>query len=229
MKLEGLKINFLGDSITEGLKIENPEYNVYHAVLKRNSGLAEARNYGITATRFAIQHGTPFRPKDNYVDVKSFSERFHEMDDDADIVVVFGGTNDYGHGDAPLGGFSDRTPDTFYGACHYLFRGLIKKYLGKPIVIMTPLHRIYETRNCGEYKEGQSGSPYTYGTLKEYVTIIREVAEYYSLPVLDLYATSGLQPEIDEVREAFMPDGLHPNEAGHRMLAEKLQRFLENL
>ena len=47
-----------------------------------------------------------------------------------DTVFVFGGTNDYGHGDAPIGGFTDRTPDTFYGACHYLFSGLIKKYLG---------------------------------------------------------------------------------------------------
>jgi len=228
MKLEGIKVNFLGDSITQGIKIEDPENTVFHAVLKRKANFAVARNYGISGTRFAIQKGTPERPKDNYVDVLSFSERFHEMDDDADLVVVFGGTNDYGHGDAPLGGFSDRTPDTFYGACHYLFRGLIQKYLGKPIVIVTPLHRTYETRNCGEYKEGQS-CPYAYGTLKEYVDIIREVAEYYSLPVLDLYATSGLQPEIPEIKEAFMPDGLHPNEKGHEILADKMKSFLEAL
>ncbi len=229
MKLEGLKINFLGDSITQGIKIENPEETVYHAVLKKNAGLLEARNYGISGTRFALQKGTPERPKDNYVDVLSYCERFQEMDDDADVVVVFGGTNDFGHGDAPLGSFSDRTPDTFYGACHYLFRGLIKKYLGKPIVIMTPLHRTYETRNTGAYSPDQPAFPYVYGTLKEYVNIIREVAEYYALPVLDLFANSGLQPEIDEVREAFMPDGLHPNEAGHALLAQKVQAFLETL
>ena len=229
MKLEGLTINFLGDSITQGIKIEHPEETVYHAVLKKNAGLKEARNYGISGTRFAIQKGTPERPKDNYVDVLSYCERFHQMDDDADVVVVFGGTNDYGHGDAPLGGFSDRTPDTFYGACHYLFRGLIRKYLGKPIVIMTPLHRLHEMRNTGEYIPDKPASPYVYGTLKTYVDIIREVAEYYSLPVLDLFANSGLQPEIDEVREAFMPDGLHPNEKGHALLAQKIQSFLETL
>ena len=222
MNLSGLKINFLGDSITQGVGASSPE-TVYHAVLKREAGLAQARNYGISGTRFALQKGTEERPKDDYVDINSFSERFHMMDDDADVVVVFGGTNDYGHGDAPLGGFSDRTPDTFYGACHYLFSGLIKKYLGKQIVIMTPLHR------TGEYKNTGSQKTMGVGTLKEYVNIIREVAEYYSLPVLDLYASSGLQPEVPEIKEMYIPDGLHPNDNGNAVIARKLKVFLETL
>lgn len=222
MKLEGLKINFLGDSITEGVGASSAD-TVYHAVLKKEAGLSEARNYGISATRFALQKGTPERPKDDYVDVNSFCERFDKMDDDADVVVVFGGTNDYGHGDAPIGGFSDRTPDTFYGACHYLFGGLIKKYLGKPIVIMTPLHRLNEDVNTG------SGKGAAYGTLKEYVNIIREVAEYYSLPVLDLFASSGLQPSIKEIQDNYLPDGLHPNDNGNAVIANKLRMFLSTL
>ena len=142
------------------------------------------------------------------------------MDDTADAVVVFGGTNDYGHGDAPIGCFTDRCPTTFYGACHYLFSGLIKKYLGKPVVVMTPLHRGVESRIM------ETGNAVT---LKEYVGIIREVAEYYSLPVLDLYASSGLQPEIEEIQENFIPDGLHPNDAGQIILANKVAKFIQNL
>lgn len=222
MVLKGLKINFLGDSITEGVGASSKE-TVYHAVLAREAGLREAKNYGISGTRFALQNGSEWRPKDGYVDVNSFCERFDKMDDDADVVVVFGGTNDYGHGDAPLGGFDDRTPATFYGACHYLFSGLIRKYLGKPIVIMTPLHRDYETRNTGDQK--LTG----YGTLKEYVDIIREVAEYYSLPVLDLYAVSGIQPEIKEIKAKYLPDGLHPSDDGNAVIAHKLKLFLESL
>lgn len=221
MKLEGAKINFLGDSITEGVGTSNVE-NVFHAVLKRNAGLAEARNYGIGGTRFALQTGTPQRPKDNWVDINSFCERFDKMDDDADAVVVFGGTNDYGHGDAPMGTFECRTPDTFYGACHYLFSGLIKKYLGKPIVIMTPLHRSSENSKLGYEVKG-------YYTLKEYVDVIREVAEYYSLPVFDLFKESGLQPEIKEIKETYMPDGLHPSDKGNAVIAEKLEKFLKAL
>ncbi|MBQ8207281.1 MAG: SGNH/GDSL hydrolase family protein [Clostridia bacterium] len=222
MKLEGLKINFLGDSITQGVGASSAD-TVYHAVLKKEAGLREAKNYGISGTRFALQKGTPQRPKDDYVDINSFCERFDKMDDDADAVVVFGGTNDYGHGDAPLGGFSDRTPDTFYGACHYLFSGLVKKYLGKQIVIMTPLHRANETINTGSCKAAGVG------TLRDYVNIIREVAEYYSLPVLDLYASSGIQPEIKEIRDEFVPDGLHPNDKGNAVIAHKLKLFLESL
>ena len=222
MELRGLKINFLGDSITQGVGASS-EHTVYHAVLKKEAGLAEARNYGISGTRFALQKGTTARPKDDYVDVNSFSERFEQMDDDADIVVVFGGTNDYGHGDAEIGSFSDRTPETFYGACHYLFSGLTKKYIGKTIVIMTPLHRIGETKIPKEKEPGD------FGTLKDYVNIIREVAEYYSLPVLDLFATSGLQPEIKEIQENYIPDGLHPNDNGNAVISHKLKKFLEQL
>lgn len=221
MKLEGLRINFLGDSITEGVGASSKD-TVYHAVLAKEAGLSQANNYGIGGTRFAIQKGTEKRPKDNYVDINSFCERFDKMDD-ADVVVVFGGTNDYGHGDAPLGKFEDRTPETFYGACHYLFSGLVKKYLGKPIVIMTPLHRI------NELKIPDVKMPGDYGDLKTYTNIIREVAEFYSLPVLDLFATSGLQPEIKEIQEIYIPDGLHPNDKGNEVIAHKLKLFLESL
>ena len=47
-----MKINFLGDSITQGVGASCPE-NVYHAVLKREAELSEARNYGISGTRIA--------------------------------------------------------------------------------------------------------------------------------------------------------------------------------
>ena len=139
------------------------------------------------------------------------------------MVVVFVGTNDYGHGDAPIGRFDDRTPDTFYGACHYLFSGLVRKYPGKPIVIMTPLHRL------GELTVPETKEPGDFGNLKRYTDIIREVAEYYSLPVLDLFASSGLQPEIREIQENYLPDGLHPNDKGNAVIAQKLKAFLQNM
>ena len=224
MELKDKKVNFLGDSITEGVGTSCPEC-IYLNVLKKSTGLAEARNYGISGTRYALQKGTITGGSQDFafVDVNSFSERFDKMEDDADIVVVFGGTNDYGHGDADIGSFSDRTPETFYGSCHYLYSGLVRKYLGKTIVIMTPLHRTNELSKRGDFKEKD------YGTLKEYVDIMREVAEYYSLPVLDLYKESGLQPEIVEIFHTYIPDGLHPNDLGHQVIAHKLENFLKHL
>ena len=138
MKLKGLKINFLGDSITEGVGTTSPD-NIYHALLKKEAGLKIARNYGIGGTRFAIQKGTPERPKDNYVDINSFCERFDQMDDDADVVVVFGGTND-SWANAPLGEmmYKDWTTKDLYcvlPAIGYLLN-LLKEIENKEISLL---------------------------------------------------------------------------------------------
>ncbi len=216
MELKGKKINFLGDSITEGYGVSCPE-NVYHQIMKREYGLAEARNYGVGGTRLARQlsHFDPDADRD-------FCLRATEMDKDADVVIVFGGTNDFGHGDAPLGTFNDREPVTFYGACHYLFTYLLETYPDAVIAICTPLHRFNEDDPMGDHIH----KDYHYGDLKTYANIIREVAEYYSLPVIDLFANSGIQPKVDVMREKYMPDGLHPNDAGGEKIARIIGNFL---
>ena len=212
MKLEGKKINFLGDSITEGYGCEGEE-NIFLNVLTREAGLAAARNYGISGTRIARQKG------DNPADSLAYCDRFGGMDDDADIVVVFGGTNDYGHGDAPIGRFEDRTGETYYGACHALMGGLIEKYPAATVVFITPPHREGE-----DTPSAANGLP-----LGAYVQIIRETAAYYAIPVLDLYTIGGIQPNLPASRERYCPDGLHPNAAGHAIIVSRLRGFLEAL
>ena len=130
-------------------------------------------------------------------------------------MVIFGGTNDYGHGDAPFGEEGDRTPETFIGACHYLFKRALERFPEARIVVLTPVHR-YE-----EDKPDMKGR-----TLGEYVEVIRSVADKYSLPVIDLWARSGIQPEIDVIREKYCPDGLHPNDLGHERMADVIEAGL---
>lgn len=216
MELKGTKINFLGDSITEGAGTSSHD-KMFTMLIEREYG-AICQNYGIGGTRIARQK-TPTEEKWD----RDFISRVPEMDNDADIVVVFGGTNDFGHGDAPLGTMDDRTPYTFYGALHCLYTALTEKYPDVPVVILTPLHRLNEDSPKGDNK------PAPVGTLKEYVNIIREVAEYYSLPLLDLFKESGLQPKIPVIQQKYVPDGLHPNDDGNAILAHKIARFLETL
>lgn len=216
MELKGTKINFLGDSITEGAGTSSHD-KMFTMLIEREYG-AICQNYGIGGTRIARQK-TPTEEKWD----RDFISRVPEMDNDADIVVVFGGTNDFGHGDAPIGTMSDRTPYTFYGALHCLYTALTEKYPDVPVVILTPLHRLNEDSPKGDNK------PAPVGTLKEYVNIIREVAEYYSFPVLDLFKESGLQPKIPVIQQKYVPDGLHPNDDGNAILAHKIARFLETL
>ena len=219
MNLQGLKINFLGDSITEGMGVSCIE-NVYWKVLEREFGLSQARGYGVSGTRFAKRRVPSENPRFDL----DFCSRLPEMDDDADVVVIFGGTNDFGHGDAPLGSMDDRTQNTFYGACHTLFFSAIEKFPDAHIVIMTPLHRLCEDDVRGEGNKKENLAP-----LSAYVDIIRQVAEYYSLPVLDLWALSGIQPGVDIIRKKYCPDGLHPNDAGHERIARRLGAFLQSI
>lgn len=212
MNLNGLKINFLGDSITEGHGCTSVEKQ-FTSLVAAQTG-AVTRCYGIGGTRIARQS----KPSDNPRHDLDFPSRVAEMDPDADLIVVFGGTNDFGHGDAPFGEFTDRTVDTFCGALHVLCTSLLEKYPEATIMVMTPLHRSTEA------------IPNMHGkVLKDYVDMIRRAAEYYSLPVLDLYALSGIQPAVPVMKEKYMPDGLHPNDAGHVLLTNRIVRFIESL
>ncbi len=218
MKLEGLKVNFLGDSITEGNGVSDVNTKTFHQLIKAKYNLAEARNYGVGGTRIAKQTKPSYWAHHDL----DFVLRAKDMDKDADLVVVFGGTNDFGHGDAPFGEMNDRTNDTFYGACHVLYRYLIEEYPKSKIVIMTPLHRLCEDRTNG----GDGCKPEGSHPLIDYVNAIREVAEYYSLPIIDLYKISGLQPNVKVIQELYVPDGLHPNDAGHEKMAEVIANAL---
>lgn len=216
MELKGKFVAFLGDSITEGAGVADIANNRYDNVLKNIAGLSRTYNDGIGGSRIAYQRV----PSDCARYDLCYCGRAHNLPADADVIVVFGGTNDYGHGDAPIGTPADRTKDTFRGACHELMRLLIERYPGKPIVFCTPLHRLNEDAPDPANKSGSNAN------LREYIEIIRNTARYYSLPVLDLNAISGIQPSMPIIREMFIPDGLHPNDAGHARLAECIANFL---
>lgn len=215
MELKGKIINFLGDSITEGHGTSDWATKPYHQVLRVNAGLKEARNYGKGGTKIARLPVITDNPFD-----QDFNLRALDMDKNADAVVVFGGTNDYGHGTIPLGTFDSRDVHDFYGGMHTLCQYLIKEYVGKPIIFMTPIHRLTETKN----PDFEVSAP-----LYSFVKAIREVCEFYSIPVLDMYKESGMHGNMWVWCEKYMPDGLHPNDLGHEIMANKLQKFLENL
>lgn len=212
MDLQGLKINFLGDSITEGHGTSG-EAARFTSLIAAQTG-AITRCYGIGGTRIARQTNPSANPRHDL----DFNARVAEMAPDADVVVIFGGTNDFGHGDAPFGIFADRTVDTFCGALHTLFTALLEKYPASAIIVLTPMHRL------GEDTPNMHGH-----VLKDYADMIRRTAEYYALPVLDLFASSGVQPAVPVMRERYMPDGLHPNDAGHVRLTHQIIRFIEAL
>lgn len=214
---KGKKVVFLGDSITEGVGASRPE-NCFVRVFAGLSG-AEVFNYGIGGTRIAKQKTPSENPQiDSY-----FASRVEGMIEGADYAFVFGGTNDFGHGDAPLGKFGDKTADTFYGGLYELYAKLCGKYPAARIVAITPLHRLSENEPYNENQVKRTAM------LSDYVNAVREVAQKFSLPVLDLYANANIQPQIEQIRGLYMPDGLHPSDLGHRRIAEMLCRFIQTI
>jgi lysophospholipase L1-like esterase len=206
MQLKNKKIVIIGDSITEGVGASCKE-KAYPSVLAEISG-ATVYNYGISATRYAYQ-------MDEFNEYKEcFIDRAARIKEEPDVILVFGGTNDFGHGDAPFGTDTDRDGYTYLGACHKLYSSLLQKFPDARIVILTPLHRLSENNTVKEVRNIPTLP------LKAYVDAQRRTAEYYGLPIIDLYSISGLQPAIEEIRVKYMPDGLHPSDDGAKRIAE---------
>ncbi|MDY6314031.1 MAG: SGNH/GDSL hydrolase family protein [Clostridia bacterium] len=214
MDIKRLKINFLGDSITEGSGASDPAVKGYVGVIAERYAPVAARNYGIGGTRIAPQRG---KSESERWDL-DFIMRAKEMDRDADLVCVFGGTNDYGHGDAPFGSFGDETADTFCGSCDVLFRYLTEAYAGKQLMVMTPLKR-----------EGENNPRFDGHILSDFAEIIKKTAAKYAIPVLDLYNESGICPDVEANKLTYTADGLHPNDFGHSYLADKVAGFIKSL
>ena len=219
MELKNKKIAFLGDSITEGCGTSSIEHVFWNVIAQRTG--AQCFGYGIGGTRIAPQR---FMITENPYETLYFASRVDDMIPDADIVVVFGGTNDYGHGDAALGQYSDRTNDTFYGAYHLLLEKLIHRYPNAQLVVMTPLHRTDDDTRIYNERGLRLNGP-----LSAYVQAIREVAECYGVAVVDLYRDCGIQPNHPVHKDRYAPDGLHPNDAGHLLVAQCVLNVLKAL
>lgn len=220
MELKGLTVNFLGDSITEGHSVNDIPNNRYDNVLKELCDLKEVRNYGIGGTRIAHQ----FRPSAEARWDLNFCGRAEKMNPNADIVVVFGGTNDYGHGDAPFGKLGDTDRGTYCGAVRWLMDKLTQMYPSAVIVFMTPARRLGDENPSASLHRYYPSLP-----LKAYVDVIKETAKDYKIHVLDLYAELGINPNVQFDREKYTAEGLHFNDEGHRAIAQRLKEFLQEI
>ena len=132
VNLKRFKINFLGDSITKGHGVSDISLR-FISLLAQRHGIIE-QNYDIGGTRIARKQNLSDSAKYD----TDFCLRAELMQKDADIIFVFGGTNNFGYGDAHFGSSDDNTPDTFCGALNVLFTKLTITYLNSKIIVATP-------------------------------------------------------------------------------------------
>lgn len=212
MELTNKRIVFLGDSITEGVGTSS-ENKTYHQIIKEKYGLNLACNCGVGGTTIAKRRIPTYESTkcDFY-----FAFRAQLMPKDADMVVVFGGTNDYGHDNGgELGDALSNDIYTFNGALNNLIKQLKKDYQLSKIVFLTPLHRVNENicvNNTGNI-------------LKDYSNAIIEATKRHNVYLIDLFN----ELELDPYDQNLVPDGLHPNDNGHVIMADFIGRKLIEL
>lgn len=225
----------LGDSITYGFIPRNspgyPGQLDSYAALTAEYYNMNFVNHGISGSTVA------------YVEGRSpMCERVADLPDDADIVTFMGGTNDIRNG-VSLGTMSDRTRDTFYGALHIIMSTLYEKYVVNrfgndgeraKIIICTPIKLL----DASSAKQNDSEGVLV--NLEPWVEAIKEVARYYSFPVLDFYNLSGINPHLNRVVKGtdadyngyynpYVTDGTHPNQEGARLMSEILISFIKTI
>ena len=209
-----MKINFLGDSITEGALAGHIEKR--YTTLVANALGAEECNFGVSGTRIAKQVRRTLNPDDDV-----YMCRAVKMPQDANFTFVFGGTNDYGHGDAKMGTMDDRDPYTFYGAIHELVSYLVSVFDRKKLCFIMPIPRYDQDNVYGDGSKIEPAYP-----LSTYIAAEKEVLDYYGVEYLDL-ADKFYVPTTQQDDGDLFADGLHPNAAGHSFLAACLIDYLK--
>ena len=213
-------INILGDSLTEGVGARTPD-KAFPEVLSRLTG-AKVNNYGVAGSR--ITDITV-----DYTNPASFVDRMYSMEKTADLVIVFGGTNDFWFGDCPIGERTDSKPNTFYGALNTMLPYLKNAYPAAELVLMVPYQQSKDADETHSYQRSTYGD-YGSGTFSQYRVAMLDRCQYYNIPVLDLYADYELNMadnrEALEMYGNYLCDGCHLNDAGYNLLARKLYQFI---
>lgn len=201
-----MKITCLGDSITAATNldnIENYQRLSYPYQLKEALHAKEVVNLGIGGSSIG-------RYWDN-----AFVDRYREIPKDTDLIIVMGGTNDgFCATEEELGSMEERAARTFVGDLDELLRGLKENYPNAHIVLATPLPNVLHDmlRKDRSYLLPQ----------KAFANVIQQLSAEYEIPVIDLYRANLLDTHDAAVIHNFMPDGVHGNQAGYRILAEHM-------
>ena len=205
-------IDFFGDSITEGAGASSQD----KCFVERVGQILNCQviNHGIGGTRFAHQKKPSIEPRYDL----DFCYRLKDLNRNADLVFVFGGTNDFGHGDAPIGKPEDESPDTFYGACNFLVKSLLNMYKKDQITFILPLHRSDENDTRGE---GAKENPSL--VLDGYRSIIKEVLDKNGVAYLDIKDNMGRAED-----NPLFQDGIHPSDEGHELLAHYVVDYIQS-
>ena len=228
---QGKRVAFLGDSITDKGRVGTTK--CYWEYLAEMLGIVPLA-YGINGHQMGDIIGQAKRLKT-------------DQGRDVDAIVVFAGTNDYNAG-IPIGewyaegdaetevGGSQKImrkhraflmdDSTFKGRINMLLDYLKTNFPNQQIIFLTPLHRAQ-----ARFGDNNVQPEETFGNknglyIDDYVQAVKDAANVWAVPVIDLNSLSGLFPLNDSHVQFFanaQTDRLHPNANGHYRMALTLK------
>lgn len=193
------KVSCLGDSITygnggsdDGMGNKISYCNYLSDILD-----CEVINLGIGGTAIG-----------DYWDENSFILRWNAIPDDSDIIIIFGGVNDYFIGNY---GDASKADKTFTGDCYKLFENINNKYINSDIYV------VLNFKNESEYWDD-----FVDHDLSKYMELEKQYADEFNFKVINLYESEFLNSNDLDIHNEFIPDGIHPNDAGNKILAREI-------
>ena len=190
----------VGDSVTYGCTLPLFFRRRYPAVLQKLLGPGfQVAAFGVNDRTLQSTGNKPYRKEKAFQQSKDFLPK---------IVVILLGTND----SKDVNWISDETFRQQYKELIAEYRALPSRpriLLCTPPCAFLPINRFFYITNDAKLER-----------VPEIAKLVRSVAEESSLELVDLYLLT------EGKRELFGPDGLHPNAAGAKAIAEEVDRVI---
>lgn len=202
-KKDKIKVACVGDSITFGARLEDPSADSYPAQLQKLLGKKyEVKNFGVGGCTL-IRKGRP----------TVWNELPKIMAMNPDVVVISLGTNDT----CGMGTCGNRKCWEYKDELESDYRDLIdtlQTLSSKPVIrICAPSPMVLETP--GLESSRVEGLTIRKPRLQEIISIVKNLVQEKKVEFIDLNTPMDHKPELFTEK-----DGVHPNKAGYRAIAE---------
>ncbi len=214
--LKGVKWCAFGDGLTSSSTLAN-------MIDKKNYVDYVSNSLGLNVTNCGFS-GTGYMKTEN-----RFVNRVSTIPTDTEVLTVFGSFNDYEYIESNLGVFGDSGTDTIYGCMKSFFDSVFSRCPDIVVGVILPTKWGYLSPQKDSVASAKCDL---------YIKALTKTAEYYNLPILDLYSGSNLRPWDDVFAEKYYKDDdengvantVHPLDSAHkRFIAPKVETFIKRI